>query len=400
MDSIKLKFKASTKAGKEGQLFFQVIHKRAIRRINTGCRILAGEWSDNTGSILLPDRTDLRYPKLKSIARHCKLETERFDMVAHSFAGKVYSVDELLDAFIGTTADETTLFQFMRKKIAKLKQVGRIRCSETMDSTMRSFMQFRGGMDIGIDKLTKDMIMQYEAWLLARGVKRNTSSYYMRNLRSAYNDAIEEGLTVDRRIFSKVYTGIDKTVKRAISIDDIRKIKKLELDGRPALLFAHDMLMMCFYLRGISFVDLAYLKKQDMQGNRLLYCRNKTRQQLAIEFPPEAAVIVSKYKSDTQYLLPIITAEDGTERKQYQRRLTAVNRNLKKVSKLAGLSITLSTYVMRHSWATIARDKGIEISVISKALGHDSEKTTMIYLDSISTVKVDKANRKILDDLM
>ena len=232
-----------------------------------------------------------------------------------------------------------------------------------------------------------------------RGLKRNTSSFYLRTLRNAYNIAVDEGLTDDKQPFRKVYTGVDKTVKRAIGIDEIRAIKRLDLRGHPALEMARDIVMFSFYMRGMSFVDMAYLSKKNLQGSRIVYCRKKTGQQLTIEVLPEAKEILEKYESGSQFLLPIIKTEDGNERRRYKNAITMVNRNLKKIGAMAGLAEPLTTYVMRHSWATIARNKGIGLSVISEALGHDNEATTQIYLDSISTNKVDEANRSILDDL-
>ena len=315
-----------------------------------------------------------------------------------SFAGGSCSVDEITTAFVGEK-DGRGLFDFMRRQVERLRGLGRARCSETMNCTLRSFMQFRGGVDIRLDGLTKDVVEQYEAWLRAKGVKRNTSSFYMRNLRTAYKTAVDEGLTADGCPFRRVYTGVDKTVKRAISLEQVRRIRQLDLGNRPALEFARDLLMFSFYMRGMSFVDMAFLRKKDVRGGRIVYQRKKTGQELTIEVSPEAQELIAKFASQTRYLLPIITAEDGTERRQYKNRITMVNRNLKKIGSQVGLSIPLSTYVMRHSWATIAHDKGIELAVISEALGHDNEATTQIYLDSISTAKVDKANRAILDDL-
>lgn len=221
----------------------------------------------------------------------------------------------------------------------------------------------------------------------------------MRNLRSAYKLAVQENLTIDRQPFHCVYTGVDKTKKRAISIPDIRKIKSADLSHRPALDFARDMLMFSFYTRGMSFVDMAYLCKKDVASGYIIYRRRKTGQKLSIALVPEMQAIICKYQNSTQYLLPIITKEDGTERQQYRNQLIRINRHLKKIGTMTGISIPLSTYVMRHSWATIARDKGISLSVISEGLGHDSETTTKVYLDSIQKTKVDKANRLILNDI-
>lgn len=136
-----------------------------------------------------------------------------------------------------------------------------------------------------------------------------------------------------------------------------------------------------------------------MANGFIRYRRKKTGQLLIVELADEGRKIISKYTNRTQYLLPIITIENGEERKQYQGQLLRINRHLKTIGKLISLPVPLSTYVVRHAWATIARDKGIELSIISEGLGHDNESTTRIYLDSIRTTRVDEANRAILDDL-
>lgn len=287
----------------------------------------------------------------------------------------------------------------MRRLSEKHSQLGRTRCGEIMESTLRSFMEYRNGIDLSFPKMTTEVVERYEAFLKSRGVTRNTSSFYMRNLRSAYKLAVKEGLTVDRLPFHSVYTGIDKTKKRAIPISDIRKIKTVDLSGRPALEFARDMLMFSFYTRGMSFIDMAYLCKKDVADGYITYRRKKTGQELSIAFVPEIGAIVDKYQSSTKYLLPIIAIENCAERQQYRNQLIRINRHLKKIGKMTGISIPLSTYVMRHSWATIARNKGISLSIISEGLGHDSETTTRVYLNSIQKSKVDKANRLILNDI-
>ncbi len=399
MDSIKLKFRASTIPNREGVLFFQIIHDRSVRRIKTGYLIYADEWDCHNEIIIVPNSTHPRYERINSIKSDIAWKIKRFENLARWFESKEHTVDEITKAFQGDTEDGKGVFEYMRNQVMRLKNLGRERCSETMDCTLRSFMRFRGGVDISFPNLTKDVMEQYEAYLKTKGLTRNTSSFYMRNFRSAYKSAVDDGLSIDNQPFRKVYTGVDKTIKRAISIDDVRKIKALDVSYRPALDYAKDMLLFSFYLRGMSFVDMAYLKKKDLVNGYITYRRKKTGQQLTIELTEEAQVIVSKYRNDTQYLLPIINSENGEERKQYKGQLLKINRNLKKIGEMACLPIPLSTYVMRHAWATIARDKGIELSIISEGLGHDNEATTRIYLDSIRAARVDKANRSILDDL-
>ena len=395
--SIRLKFRESTVQGKDGVLYFQIINERSVRRVNTVHRIMLSEWDVQSESVIMPSPQSPRYGKLCAIVSDIEWEMKRFALLEK--AQECKSIDELIAAFQGDGEEGKGLFDFMRSQSERLKKLNRERCSETMMQTLRSFMQFRGGIDISLSKLTKDIVELYEAWLKGRGLKRNTSSFYLRTLRNDYNIAVDEGLTDDKQPFIKVYTGVDKTIKRAIGIDEIRAIKRLNLRGNISLEMARDILMFSFYMRGMSFVDMAYLNKKNLQGSRIVYCRKKTGQQLSIEVSPEAKDIIDKCSSDSQYILPIIKTENGDVRRQCKNAITMVNRNLKKIGAMVGLTDSLTTYVMRHSWATIARNKGVEISVISEGLGHDNEATTQIYLDSISTSKVDEANRFILDDL-
>ena len=315
-------------------------------------------------------------------------------------SGCQHSLDEVIDHMLSELSVSDSVFNFMHAQVVHKKRLGKIRTSETYQSTLNSFMRFRRGHDLTFDMMNAELLELYEADLRRRGLSRNTTSFYMRVLRTNYRLAIEKGLTTDNRPFRHVYCGMDKTVKRSISFAEIKKIGSLDLSGRPALDFARDMFMFSFCMRGMSFVDMAYLKKKDLKNGHITYRRKKTGQLLNVEWTRQMQNIVDKYKFNaTGYLLPIILREDGTERRQYQNQMMKVNRHLKEVANLINLTMPLSLYCSRHSWATIARGKDIPLSVISEGLGHDSEATTQIYLDSIKSSEVDKANRKMLKDL-
>lgn len=227
----------------------------------------------------------------------------------------------------------------------------------------------------------------------------NTTSFYMRILRAVYNRAVEKGLTEQRYPFRHVYTGVEKTIKRAVSVKVIKKLKELDLSMKPSLDFARDMFLFSFYTRGMSFVDMAYLRKIDLQNGILTYRRRKTGQQLTIKWEKCMEEIICKYSSNkTDYLLPIIKVQDN-ERKQYDNALHLVNYRLKDLSKILKLQRPLTLYVARHSWASAAKAKNIPLSVICEGMGHESEKTTQIYLASLETSVVDKANKVILESL-
>ncbi len=295
---------------------------------------------------------------------------------------------------------QTSFITFMEGIIEMREQSGRLRTVETYRSALNSFQRFMKDKDISINKINSDVIISYETYLRKNGICPNTTSFYMRNLRAVYNRAVENRLTPQRFPFKHVYTGVDKTIKRAIPIKVIRKIKGMDLSRHPSLDFARDMFLFSFYTRGMSLVDMAYLRKKDLIGGVLSYRRKKTGQQLFIKWEKPMQEILEKHTNkNTPYLLPIIKSPDSDERTQYINANHKINRNLKSIGSLLDLSTPLTMYVARHSWASIAKSKNIPLSVISEGMGHDSEKTTRIYLASLDNVAIDRANSMILKSI-
>ena len=394
MTSIKVKFRPSTVDGKEGGLYFQIIHNRVVRQLNTDYKVLAEEWDAESESVIVNGN---RSNHLLGIQKRLAWDVARLEKVVRSLETerRRFTADDVITMFHKLTK-ESSLFTFMHGVIAQLKQLGKIRTSETYTATLNSFMAFRDEQDVPLDGISSDMMLMYEAHLKARGVRMNTISFYMRNLRAVYNRAMEKGLTQPNNPFRHVYTGVDKTVKRAIPIKAIKALKELDLSMKPSLDFARDMFLFSFYTRGMSFVDMAYLKKTDLQNGILTYRRRKTGQELSIKWEKCMAEIIAKYpENKTDFFLPIITKQ-GNERKQYDNALHLVNYHLKDLSEMLQLQRPLTMYVARHSWASAAKAKNVPLSVISEGMGHDSEATTQIYLASLETSVVDKANKMIL----
>lgn len=292
-----------------------------------------------------------------------------------------------------------SFFGYAQDSVAQIRKSGKTKTADNYEAALKHLKNYRQGDDLPFDAMTALLMKEFENHLRARGNCRNTTSFYMRGLRSIYNQAVEENLTTQKDIFKLVYTGVDKTTKRAISLTHIRRIKELDLTAHNRLEVARDLFLFSFYTRGMAFVDMAYLKKKDIKDGCLVYRRHKTGQLLTVKWEKEMQAIVNKYQNPTPYLLPIITRENGTELKQYQNALMLMNRKLKAIARLAGIAQSLSMYTSRHSWATIARDKNIPLSVISKGLGHDNDLNTQIYLASIRTEEVDRANRRIIREL-
>lgn len=394
MTSIKIKFRPSTVDGKEGGIYFQIIHNRVVRQLNTEYKVFAEEWNAESESVVIKGS---RSNFLLGIQERLLWDATRLEKVVRTLETERcrFTADDIITMFHKQTKD-SSLFNFMHGVIAQLKQLGKIRTSETYTATLKSFMAFRESQDVPLDGISSDMMLLYEAHLKTRDVSMNTISFYMRNLRAVYNRAVEKGLTPQNNPFRHVYTGVDKTIKRAIPIKAIKALKELDLSLKPSQDFARDMFMFSFYTRGMSFIDMAYLKKSNLQNGILTYRRRKTGQQLTIKWEKCMEDIVSKYpKNQTDYLLPIIK-ETVNERRQYDNALHLVNYHLKDLSSLLKLQRPLTMYVARHSWASAAKANNIPLSVISEGMGHHSETTTQIYLASLETSVVDKANKIIL----
>lgn len=395
MASIKIKFRPSTVEGKEGGLYFQIIQNRVIRQMNTDYKIYAYEWDAEIESVVV---SGARANILCSIRERMEWDLSRFERIVRQLEQerRKYTADDVITLFHKVTK-ETSLFSFMHSVIIQLRQLGKIRTSETYTATLKSFMEFREEHDVPLDGVNSDLMLLYEAHLKAKGVRMNTISFYMRILRAVYNRAVEKELTPQKYPFRHVYTGVDKTVKRAVPVKVIKALKELNLSMKSSLDFARDMFMFSFYTRGMSFVDMAYLKKTDLQNGILTYCRRKTGQRFTVKWEKCMEEIIKKYPSNSStYLLPIIK-EQGNERKQYDNALHLVNYRLKDLSGMLKLQRPLTMYVARHSWASVAKVRNVPLSVISEGMGHDSEKTTQIYLASLEASVVDKANKMILE---
>lgn len=302
--------------------------------------------------------------------------------------------------FLTTANSEVNFFDFMCRVIDELKRSCRMGTAESYQSAMASFKQFIGLPYIAIDHIDDVMIKQYEQYLFRRGVAKNTSSFYMRILRAVYNRAIEKKLITSSNPFKHVYTGVERTVKRAIDLETIRRIKQLDLSDNYLCELARDMFLLSFYLRGMSYVDMVHLKKTNLSKGYLSYRRRKTGQEMHIKWEKPMQELVKKYKHQCcrGYLLPLMR-QPNPSRSRYKYGLTRINRQLHYVAQMVGMTSPLTLYVARHSWASIAKQKQIPLSVISEGMGHDNETTTRIYLKTLDKSVVDNANNQILKEL-
>lgn len=397
--SVKLCFRPSALDGHEGRLYYRIIILRVCYQHNSAYTILPTEWSDNAG-IIIAGHADIRRKELLTIKSRTQWEMHKIVSIARILLVENDGADmnAILTEFENAKSKHS-FTAFCKEQAERLIASNRLRTSETYLSAYKSFMRFRGGEDIMLYEFNAKVIEGYETFLQESGVSMNTISFYMRNLRTLLNKAVKQLLIPSCNFFVDVYTGIAQTAKRAISIEELRRIKELDLKLYPNLAYARDMFMLSFYFRGMSFIDMANLQHTNLQNDHVIYHRRKTKQRMDVKWEPVMTDILYKYPHDAKYLLPILSSGDKESRSQFKYISKQVNRWLKKVGKMAEVKLPLTMYVARHTWASLAKQKNVPIGVISDALGHDSEKTTLIYLSTLDTSAVDNANRQILADL-
>ena len=392
--SIKFKFRSSKINNKKGVIYIQLIHNRKIKLIGTRFHLYTNEWNEKKESVCLESVDIERIPSLELIKTGLEAELGQIGKLVRllEIQGN-YSVNELADLYVNNSFNGY-LFTFIDFIVKNLKNNNHRKTASIYNTVKLSFSRFNSEHDILIDSIDNYLILLYESYLKKTGIRKNSASCYMRAFRSIYNQAVKRGLSTQKNPFKGVYMGIDKTVKRAVSEDIILRLKHLDLSNYKKLALARDLFMSSFYMRGMSFIDMANLRKINIKNGYITYTRSKTGKILTIKIEKSIQEILDNYQTQTidDFLLPIYTLKN----RDHVSQLRTYNKRLKKISVILELEKPLSSYVTRHSWATIALRKGISIETISESMGHESETTTRIYLALLGQSVIDKANADVI----
>ena len=401
MVKVKVKLRKSTVEGKAGVIYYQLCHKRQSRQITTGIRLFPDQWDArrervmvslagrDAATAVVQRQIDGDLCLLRAIVRDFEARREE------------YGLPDVVGRF--RSSERFTVFAFVEKQIACLRADGKLGTARNYRRTLNSFSGFLNGADIPFSLLDERLVGRYNDWLQRRRIVRNTVSFYMRVLRAVFNKAVREGIVPQSSPFRNVYTGVDRTRKRAVGEETVIRLRRLNMEHSPSLALARDIFIFSYCARGMAFVDIAFLRKQDIAGGTIRYVRRKTGQHLTIRIQPCMGDIIERYSQVTRtsdYVFPLLNAKDPVRVfSQYQTALGYYNRRLKRLADLLELEMPLSSYTSRHTWATTARNHNVPLSVISAGMGHASEKTTQIYLASLESSVIDQANRSIIASL-
>ena len=396
MATIKVKLRPSRVVGKAGVIYYQITHNRKTRQITTKLRVHPTDWDTNECKLAqsTPNRTMIQTRIDSDVA-----VLQRIVSALDNYE-KTYTVDDVVNHY-KSPHSHIAVLDYMLAQIEHLRATNRLGTALNYKKVMCSFSQFLAHMQLPLSALTEEVIANYNAFLIRRGLVRNSVSFYMRVLRAIYNKAARQKLIEQQHPFTEVYTGIDQTRKRAVNESIISQLYRLKLNPNTHIALSRDLFIFSYCTRGMAFVDIAYLKRSNIQNGVLTYTRRKTGQLLSIRVEPCIQRIIDRYACiDSPYLFPIITSTEATEAyEQYQAALNRHNRLLGRLSEMLGCGCKLTSYTSRHSWATAARNHNVPISVISQGMGHTSEQTTRIYLTMLENSVIDDANKGIIESI-
>ena len=377
-------------------LVFQVIHNRRKKLLYTGYRMKEEVFDESEGKIMNGVGSTFTATEVVKMNRELRKMRNQIDIRIRQLerTREEFAVEDILtqNAF-GTGKSQFYLLRYINAQIERKQELKKVGMAAAYKSTRSSLAKFIGRPDVRMSEVDLAFVRRYEDFLYSNGASGNTVSYYLRNLRSLYNQAVTDGYHPRGEYpFAKAQTRPAKTVKRALSRTDMQNLADLNLENEPELEFTRDLYLFSFYAQGMAFVDIVLLKKADICNGVLTYSRHKSKQLIRIVVTPQMRSMIDKYNTENEYLFPIISGEYASGYKRYRLALGRINRHLKKIAVVADIKVPLTTYTARHTWATLARDYGAPISVISAGLGHTSEEMTRVYLKDFDVSMLNQVN--------
>ena len=346
-----------------------------------------------------------KYPGAGTLNMAINMMLVKYNLILSEMGPEIIYTDinTILKKLRGPSVYGSTFTSYLKYRIDQLKKENRSSYAESYQVTLLHLESFTGKSEIDFKEITISFLRDFEGYLRqSRGVRTNTVRIYLNNIRSLFNHAIEAGIIrADLYPFRKFKIAQEKSIKRPLSIDDLKKLLLVRTTLPEGQKRAVDIFFLSFYLIGINLKDLLYLRPENVYKDRLFYGRFKTGREYSIRIFPQAQEIIDCYRGE-KYLLRFLeekkkitpASRRGIEHKDI---LNNTNKHLRIVAKKIGLNVKLSTYFARYSWATIAAELDTPFDVISRALGHEmGNPTTAIYIN-FNIEKVDRANEKVIN---
>lgn len=325
--------------------------------------------------------------------------------------GRDYTLETLVQR-VEKPVKKQTFGNYLEGYVEILQAENRYGYAKTFTELASSILKYRKSLDFYFTEIDTHWLRGYEMFLRGNGNKDNSIGIRFRSLRVLYNRAITDKI-VKREYYPfddfKVSNFHEQTIKRAITRDDVKRIISLDLKSitpyhSPYLELGRDLFLFSYLSCGINLTDMAKLQYANILDGRVTYNRQKTGKLISFQLQPMAKEIISKYAPanplNTDYVFPILDRQlhktETQKRDRIHKAMKATNKALKKIGEKLQLPIDLTTYVARHTYATVLKRSGVGTAIISESLGHSSEKVTQIYLDSFENTQIDEAMKNLL----
>jgi site-specific recombinase XerD len=384
-----------SKVLKDGRhpIVIQVIHNRKVKKVSTNHNAFESEWDFEK------NRPRKNHPNYKRLANYLnKIETEANDeLIRHEEKDKDFDLDKFI-AIIKNEDFEISFYEYVQNHINELLKAQKIGNAENYKTMLNVIKSFTNYNDFSIKQIDYKWLKNLETSHYNKGNSTNGLSVYLRALRAILNKAINEGiLERDKYPFNQYKIKQQKTKKRAISRDNIVKIRTLEIVENTNIWHSKNYFLFSFYTRGMNWTDMVLLKKENISDGRITYKRAKTGKIFSIKLNEQIQEILNIYLNEnveSEYVFPIINRSESAIviQKDIRNGRKIFNKNLKKIAEMCQIETVLTSYVSRHSWATIAKKMGYSVEIIGEGLGHEDTKTTQIYLDDFDDDVLDNAN--------
>lgn len=375
-------------------IIFRITENRRVYEVATKESATVALWDKTTQCVYIKHPNN---KPINALLNNVKVQvTFYFANLKDGQSPRVSAIKSIIEKLTGAIKINPTrkLLEFFDDEIARLKSMDRLGYASVHTMTKSRLSKYMNEADMAFEDIDINFIRKFEDWMIRNTIAITTRSIDLRTFRTVWRNAIKEKhckythYPFKDFAFSKYNN--PKTKKRAITQEQFQKIASLELED-DKLVNSRNYFLFSYYCRGLNFADLANLKWTNIIDGNLNYVRAKTKEQFDFKLHPEAKRILTFYKemvgnSDDGYIFPILYKRHNSVRSKRDRRqkiLKRVNKDLKAISEKAEIQKNLTTYVARHTYATTLKAKGVSIEEIGKTLGHDSTKTTEIYLDEI-----------------
>lgn len=294
-----------------------------------------------------------------------------------------------------------TLEEYINERVHYKRSLGKHSTADLYRAAGAHFRNFYGKGACRLSDLNPTLVADFVHYLQSLRLKTNTINSYLSSLRAVFNAALQSRLVkVKEHPFSALKLKREMTAKRAVPVEFVKKMAATDFTEDPKLDLAADLALFSFMAYGMPFVDVVHLRKENIDGDEIIYSRHKTGARIRIKITAGMQALIDKHRNDGPYLFPVLTGRTGY--RAYKSLLAVHNGAMKKIGRLLHVPVKLTSYVMRHTWASEALRCNVPITVISQAMGHTSEKTTRIYLEQLDASVLNNANKQItgmLDDL-